>query len=65
LLESVCFDYDVSSSEYRSCRKLARNKFKEECKRYTDLYNDSRPYYDETYENERDKFCQAAVDFVP
>ena len=64
-LETVCFNYGENTSGYRDCRKLASQKFKDECQRFTELYHDSRPYYDKTYKDEMDKFCPAADEFKP
>jgi len=65
LLETVCFNYSEESKENKGCRRLAIKKFREECGRYQKLYHDSRPYYDEDYRRQMEKYCAAANDFTP
>ena len=65
LPETVCFNYPEDSKEYLGCRKLAAERFSAECNRYQRLYHDSRPYYDEEYERQMEKYCLAADRFSP
>lgn len=64
LIDTVCFNYPEDSNELKGCRKLALKKFREECEKYTRLYHDSRPYYDEDYWNQKEKYCTAASDYI-
>lgn len=65
LVDSVCFNYAESLPENKGCRRLAEQKFEQECERYRRLYHDSRPYYDQDYWKQMEKYCQAAADFHP
>lgn len=60
LVETVCFNYPDNSKERRGCLKLAIKKFRDECERFTRLYNDSRPYYLDEYRDGMEKYCQAS-----
>ena len=59
LVETVCFNYPVESDLHQGCKNLARQKFRDECNRFSALYNDSRPYYLEEYRLGMEKFCGA------
>jgi len=65
VIDSVCFNYDESMSENKGCRRLAHQKFEQECDRFRRLYHDSRPYYDQDYFKQMEKYCQAASEFHP
>jgi hypothetical protein len=65
LVETVCFNYPVTSDEHKGCRKLAKKKFSEECSRFRQLYYDSKPYYDKEYEQQMEKYCDADLEFTP
>ena len=60
VIDSVCFNYPKDSADYKSCRKLAAKKFKEECERYTTLYYDSKPFYYDEYKSGKLKYCTAS-----
>ena len=59
LPESICFNYQPDTSEYKRCRQLAEKRFKRECEDFRLLYHDSRPRYDIEYKIGMDKFCTA------
>jgi hypothetical protein len=63
-LDSVCDNYPYRSIDYRNCRTAARALFREKCAAATAAFYATRTF-DQVRSRERDKWCDAGVQFQP
>ncbi|WP_426417243.1 hypothetical protein [Aestuariirhabdus sp. LZHN29] len=65
LPHSVCYNYRVGSIDYRRCRVLAKQQFKQRCRSYGDKVKNTQYPYNAAYQRKQQMYCTAARTFNP
>lgn len=62
--ETVCYNFEKSSRDYRNCRIEARSYFKKQCKKYRELSYRSKTSGKFRYSKSKDKFCYSSRTYM-
>ncbi len=60
---SVCHNYKEGSVENRKCRAEAKTYFINQCKNFTEKYQNTKSPYNKKYLKPKEKFCYAKRNF--